>query len=254
MKDLKLLRNRIISSCLILGLLAATSAQAESYRSTVKRSMNERLEPLSAGIKKLDRGESICGIGIQGSWDRTVVHLSDVGTSNGLRSGDEVLAVNGEQSEEKPASYGELIQRFGADDKIIVNILRNEQKIDIEAVCVEDSERFRLQVDMLQYAAKGKWQQCIDSSYALESLDGKRTLFSADVRNTCTEAKRCGWKCRKPAIADATSLYEVNLSEIEAVELANIDIDGTNLVYQKISGGRIHNLVFLYRFIVTGRF
>ena len=68
--------------------------------------------------------------------------------------------------------------------------------------------------------AKGKWQQCIDSSYALESLDGKRTLFSADVRNTCTVAKRCGWKCREQSFADAQSLYEVNLTELVAVTLA----------------------------------
>ena len=218
------MKNRILLPVLILGLLATTSVQAASYKAAVKKSMQPRLESLSVGAQKLDGGASVCGIGIQDIWNKTIVHLSEAGTSNGLQPGDEILSVNGELTSEEPDSYRSLVQQFEANDKLTVNVLRNEEKFDIEALCLDDSERFKLQVDMIQFAAKGKWQQCIDTSYAIEKFDGKRTLYSVEIRNTCTGAKRCGWKCKRPTSADARSLYEVNLTELEALKLANISV------------------------------
>lgn len=223
--DRTLLRRWLAYSCLFLGLLVAASAHAESYRPLVKKTMKARLETFPVAVRKLANNDSVCGIGIQSLWNRTIVHLSDVGTASGLRSGDEILTVNGQKISDEPESYRNLIQQYGQNDAVTLSILRNDVEHDIEAICIDDSERIRSHIGMLQLAAKGKWKQCIEKSYDVEKLDGMRTLFSSDVRNTCTEAKRCGWKCRKPAVADARSLYEVNVSELEVVSLANVSIE-----------------------------
>jgi hypothetical protein len=226
-------KSKIICIFFIVSLLAATSAQADgSYKLVVKRYMKSRLELLSDDLDKLDSGQSICGIGIQDSWNRTVVHVSDIGAANGLQPGDEIMAVNGDPIADESGSFEQVIRNFGANDKIAVNVMRNDEAIDLDAVCIDDTEGFRMQADMLRLAAKGKWKQCIAKSYDIDEMNGRKSMFSATFRNTCTEAKRCGWRCRKPTVEDAKSLYEVNLTELQAVTLANVDIDGVRTSVQ----------------------
>ena len=221
------MKTKIICSFFIVSLLAATSVQAGgSYKLVVKRYMKTRLELLSEELEKLDSGQSICGIGIQDSWNRTVVHVSDIGAANGFQAGDEILTVNGDPVANESGSFEKLVRQYDANGKIAVNVMRSEEAIDLDTACTDDTENFRMQADMLRLAAKGKWKQCIAKSFDIDEKDGRKSLFSANFRNTCTEAKRCGWKCRKPSVEDAKSLYEVNLTELEAVTLANVDIDG----------------------------
>jgi len=179
---------------------------------------------MSESLERLDNGEAICGIGVQDAWNRTVVNVSEAGAANGLQPGDEIMSVNGEETEDKAGSFQKLVRKFSADDRLTLNVMRSGKAIDLNANCIDGSEKFGLQVEMLRFAAKGKWKQCVATSQDIDALDGRKSLYTATYRNTCMEANRCGWRCKKPAFVDAKSLYDVNVTELEAVTLGNVKI------------------------------
>ena len=110
--------------------------------------------------------------------------------------------------------------------------MRSGEAIELNASCIDGTAKFGLQAEMLRFAAKGKWKQCIATSQNIDTLDGRKSLFTATYRNTCIEAKRCGWRCKKPTLVDAKSLYEVNVTELEAVTLGNVRIGGVKTSVQ----------------------
>ena len=132
--------------------------------------------------------------------------------------------VNDEETEDKPGSFQKLVRKFSADDQLTLNVMRSGEAIDLNASCIDSSEKFGLQIEMLRFAAKGKWKQCVATSQNIDALDGRKSLYSASYSNTCMEANRCGWRCKRPTFVDAKSLYEVNVTELEAVTLANVKI------------------------------
>jgi hypothetical protein len=225
-------KNKIVCSVLIFGMLAATSAQAGSYKLAVKRYMKGHLETMSESLERLDNGEAVCGIGVQDAWNRTVVRVSEAGAANGLRSGDEIMSVNDEQTENEPGSYEKLVRKFSAEDQLRLTVMRSGAAVELNASCMDGSEKFGLQAEMLRFAAKGKWKQCIATSHNIDTLDGRKSLFTATYRNTCIEANRCGWRCKNPTLVDAKSLYEVNVTELEAVTMGNVDIVGVKTSVQ----------------------
>ena len=187
---------------------------------------------MSESLERLDNGEAVCGIGVQDAWNRTVVNISEAGTANGLQPGDEIMSVNDERTEDEPGSFQKLVRKFSADDQLTLTVMRSGETIDLYAKCIDGSEKFGLQAEMLRFAAKGKWKQCVATSHNIDTLDGRKSLFTATYRNTCIEANRCGWRCKNPTLVDAKSLYEVNVTELEAVTLGNVRIGGVKTSVQ----------------------
>ena len=194
--------------------------------------MKGHLETMSESLGRLDNGEAVCGIGVQDAWNRTVVNVSEAGAANGLQAGDEIMSVNDEETEDKAGSFQKLVRQFSADDRLTLNVMRDGEEIDLNASCIDGTEKFSLQAEMLRFAAKGKWKQCVATSQNIDALDGRKSLFTATYRNTCIEANRCGWRCKKPTLVDAKSLYEVNVTELEAVTLGNVKISGVKTSVQ----------------------
>jgi hypothetical protein len=225
-------KNKIVCSFVIFGLLAATSAQAGSYKLAVKRYMKGHLETMSESLERLDNGEAVCGIGVQDAWNRTVVSISEAGTTNSLQPGDEIMSVNGEDTVDEPGSFQKLVRKFSSNDQLTLTVMRSGEAIDLKTTCIDGSQKFGLQAEMLRFAAKGKWKQCVATSENIDALDGRKSLFTATYRNTCIEANRCGWRCKNPTLVDAKSLYEVNVTELEAVTLANVKIGGVEASVQ----------------------
>jgi len=227
-----LVKNKIICSFFIFGLLAATSAQAGSYKLAVKRYMKGHLETMSESLERLDNGEAVCGIGVQDAWNRTIVNVSDAGAANNLQPGDEIMTVNGEDTVDEPGSFQKLVRKFSSNDQLTLTVMRSGEAIDLKTSCIDGSEKFGLQAEMLRFAAKGKWKKCVATSKNIDALDGRKSLFTATYRNTCIEANRCGWRCKNPTLVDARSLYEVNVTELEAVTLGNVKIGGVKTSVQ----------------------
>ena len=217
------MRYLFICSCLLLGLLTATSVQAESFRATEKKSAKSDLEFYSVFVDKLKKGERICGTGIQSTWGTMVARVSDTAISNGLRPGDQLLELNGTEITETNRVV--VFSNYRPGDQLRLTIDRNEEQIVLDFICNDGTEKFQAVINMLKAKAKGRWQDCIDYSNKADNLIGDRISYVAVNRLNCNEAKRCGFGgCRNPTNRDAQLSYDYRLLVLqEAIIVGGLD-------------------------------
>ena len=199
----------------VLGLLIASPSYADSVHTTIKKIAKSDLKTYKVLRRRIRKKEHPCGIGILGSWYSVITRVSSEGSSNGLRPGDEILAVDGAGFNIDEALV-RIPEHFSAGEKLTISILRDKSKLDLDVLCADGTERLQAVFSLLRSAAKGKWQQCIDQSYLVDEINGGESAANGLYRVSCNEAVRCGRKgCEYPGTEDAELNYQYILLILE---------------------------------------
>lgn len=193
--------------------LFAACSNAQLIRKQVKTSAEAQLANLSEKVEKIEKGELFCGFGVRSSYFSTIIDVTNRGLDNGLRRGDEIMEVNGEEVTRE--NYLGLLHDNQPGDEVPIVVFRDDREIAVTATCIDETARNKLAIRMLKSAALGEWQKCIDLSYDIDELNNGPIQFTAMNRLNCNEAKRCGFLSCAPATeVGAQLLYEVTLLQI----------------------------------------
>ncbi len=205
----------------LLGLLSPTSAFSNDLASNIKESATEGLASLSVWAKKLKAKESICVIGFQFQPDGEVSALSSNAEKHGLKLGDKVLTMNGEELSQDNANS--LLGKHKPGDLLELTVERDGNEVLISAPCVDNTDYARALLNMLGAEKKGKWAQCIkyayeaENAYAPEAKSSSMGPYFSLQRLNCNEAKRCPkGRCAVASSQDATYIYDYRIATLDA--------------------------------------
>lgn len=195
-------------------LLTSAPLFAASERSQTKKLAESDLEYYSALIEKIENGGRSCDIGVLSSWDNTITRVSAAGMSSGLRPGDELLALGGEQVDAD--NRVSLLAKYDPGDEFTVVVGRDNESFELTVVCGDKTDVDHAIIQMVRDAATGNWQDCVDSSGSADRLRGIQTAFTAHYVLYCSESERCGmFRCQQPTRLDAWRWYEPRARSIE---------------------------------------
>ncbi len=195
-------------------LLMSAPLFAASERAQTRKLAESDLEYYSAAIEKIEKGGRSCDIGILSSWDNYITRVSEAGRSSGLRPGDKMLEMGGEQVDAENSVN--LLAKYDPGDEVTLMISRDNESLEFQVDCGDKTDVDKANIQMVQDAAAGRWQDCVDSSGRVDQVRGVQTAFTAHYALYCSESKRCGmFRCEQPTRLDAWRWYEPRARSIE---------------------------------------
>jgi len=203
-------------------LLVSSSAIANPLTTKTKKRAEESLADLSVWVAQLKKGELICRLGIEASYYDRANLVAPSAENLGLRIGDRPTSVNGVGWNSTREEHS-VMRTHRPGDLLDVVVLRDDQQVTIQLPCLDRTEYARAVVNMFRAAKKGRWQECVDSSYIAQRAIGQPTPYLASHRLDCNEARRCGKKyggCFPANSGDATFVYEATVELVNAARRA----------------------------------
>ncbi len=202
---------------IVLALILLSMSQAlfaASERSQTRKLAESDLEYYSAIIEKIDKGGGTCDIGVLSSWDNTITRVSEAGMTSGLRPGDKLLELGGEQVD--AANRISLLAQYDPGEEVTMVVGRDNESYEFPVVCGDNTDTDKANIQMVRDAAAGRWQDCVDSSVRVDQVRGLQTAFTAHYALYCSESERCGmFRCDQPTRQDAWRWYEPRARSIE---------------------------------------
>jgi S1-C subfamily serine protease len=214
----------------VLLTLLLHPTEALSDRASIKASAKVQLEELRPTIDKLRNDGRFCALGIRSTWRGSIVTaVSDEGVANGIQPGDNLVVIEGTEISGRLRSDALINHEPG--DSIAITIERNGQSISLVATCYDGTNKEQTMVKIIQAAAKGQWQNCIEEADNLDQVNGGPISYTAQIRMSCREAIRCRTSNRcKPATYDtARDIYDFSrLSMRESIIASELDSERSN--------------------------
>ncbi len=146
-----------------------------------------------------------CRVGFRPSETLRVASTSVAARMAGLRNGDIIRSVDGQQVSNLDQLTAVLKEKL-AGDGVQLGVEREARDLNIEAICQDGREVDRQIVAAAEAGASGRWQECISLVNSAEAITGP-SYYLAIMRLNCSEQRRLAAK-RAPTFQDAHLAYE----------------------------------------------
>jgi len=174
-------------------------------------------------IKNYPQPEEFCWIGFEYSNPNLLLKvISPYARIAGLLPGDKLIAINGEQVL-TGKDVSSKIAKKKAGDRIKIAVKRNQQTIEVEAVCRDSNKMQQGLTEIFIAEGQGKWDECISKSYEAEQEWGKSSNLSG-IRLDCAEKKRLEDN-RMPNLYSAELFYEYRRRMIAEAVYSQEDLE-----------------------------
>lgn len=138
-----------------------------------------------------------------GPW---IARVNRAVTRADLRAGDRVVAVNGGYVRNLSVLLLKL-SRLKQGDDMELTVERRHELRRVTVRCGDSRAVFETTVRLLEAAAAGEWQQCLDLAAALPSIARVRYSWAAQLKHDCSEALRLSAR-REPDAEDAALAHQ----------------------------------------------
>lgn len=214
--------NKIVLLCLIASILNLYGCvTTNTYISQKKKNAQIVLEKLKARIPS----EPVCWIGYYVDLTNPelfILETSSYARNVGFHEGDHIKAIN-DESVSSPKEMIDMLDSKRVGDIVQITIDRNGSSRDIKVECRDGRDLYDNFIEAFQYAALGKWDDCISKSYELDNEFGAAP-YHAIIRLNCNDARLVQINGR-PNLNDAEIAYECRTRLIKFANRSMVRLD-----------------------------